>query len=68
MHSFFRRLFAPAIVACLATTTLAAAQTPMILPGPSGRAHVKFEIRVPSSVRNEPLTGRVYAIISRLIT
>jgi hypothetical protein len=41
-----------------------AAQTSVILPGPSGRARVKFEIRVPASVRNEPLTGRVYAIIS----
>ena len=37
----------------------------MILPGPSGRAQTKFEIRVPASVRNEPLTGRVYVIITR---
>ena len=44
---------------------VATAQTSVILPGPSGRALVKFEIRVPPSVRNEPLTGRVYAIISR---
>jgi hypothetical protein len=43
----------------------AAAQTPVTLPGPSGRAQVSFEIRVPASVRSEPLTGRVYAIISR---
>ena len=35
----------------------------MILPGPSGRAHTRFEIRVPRSVRSEPLTGRVYIII-----
>lgn len=42
----------------------AAAQTSVIIPGPSGRAHVKFEIRVPASVRNEPLTGRVYVIIT----
>ena len=42
----------------------AAGQTSMILPGPSGRAHAKFEIRVPAPVRSEPLTGRVYIIIS----
>ncbi len=42
----------------------AMAQTSVILPGPSGRAKIKFEIRVPASVRNEPLTGRVYVIIS----
>src|SRR4051812_31862287 len=40
----------------------AAAQTSVILPGPSGRAHVTFEIRVPASVRNERLTGREYVI------
>ena len=39
------------------------AQTSMILPGPSARAHTRFEIRVPRSVRSEPLTGRVYVII-----
>lgn len=43
----------------------AAAQTPVVLPGPSGRALTKFEISVPASVRAEPLTGRVYVIISR---
>ena len=64
MIVFLRRIIAPAVVGCVATATVAAAQTPMILPGPSGRAHVKFEIRVPASVRNEPLTGRVYAIIT----
>ena len=36
----------------------------MILPGPSGRAKAKFEIRVPPSLRGEPLTGRVYVVIS----
>jgi hypothetical protein len=51
-----------ATVACLAPNG-AAAQTSMILPGPSGRAHTRFEIRVPRSVRSEPLTGRVYIII-----
>jgi hypothetical protein len=49
----------------LACASAAAAQTSMILPGPSGRAQMKFEIRVPAAVRGEPLTGRVYAIISR---
>jgi hypothetical protein len=46
------------------TTRVAAAQTSVIIPGPSGRALVRFEIRVPTSVRSEPLTGRVYVIIS----
>src|SRR4051812_36029843 len=49
----------------LACASAAGAQTSMILPGPSGRAQMKFEIRVPAAVRSEPLTGRVYAIISR---
>ena len=53
-----------AALAWSATTSGLAAQTSVILPGPSGRAHVKFEIRVPASVRSEPLTGRVFAIIS----
>src|ERR1051326_3808810 len=43
-------------------SALARGQTSMILPGPSGRSHVRFEIRVPSSTRSEPLTGRVYVI------
>ena len=49
----------------LCAPALAFAQTSVVLPGPSGRAQVSFEIRVPPSVRSEPLTGRVYAIISR---
>ena len=49
----------------LCAPALAVAQTSVILPGPSGRAQLSFEIRVPPSVRSEPLTGRVYAIISR---
>jgi hypothetical protein len=53
-----------AALAWSSVTDVAAAQTSVILPGPSGRAHVKFEIRVPASVRNEPLTGRVFVIIS----
>jgi hypothetical protein len=45
--------------------TVAAAQTSPILPGPSGRAQMRFEITVPRAVRSEPTTGRVYAIIAR---
>jgi hypothetical protein len=58
------RTVACAALAWVAMAAGVAAQTSVILPGPSGRARVKFEIRVPASVRNEPLTGRVYAIIS----
>lgn len=47
------------------TARVAEAQTSVIIPGPSGRALVKFEIRVPSSVRSEPLTGSVYVIITK---
>ena len=53
-----------AVYAAVAQPGAAAAQTSMILPGPSGRAHVRFEIRVSASVHNEPLTGRVYVIFS----
>ena len=59
-----QRLFALASATML-TAAAGGAQTPVILPGPSGRALVKFEIRVPPAVRNEPLTGRVYVIITR---
>ena len=59
------RSLAPAVVTLIALTSVAVAQTSMILPGPSGRAQAKFEIRVPVSVRSEPLTGRVYVIITR---
>jgi hypothetical protein len=62
---FFRHLVALVATASLALGVPAGAQTSMILPGPSGRALVKFEIRVPPSVRSDPLTGRVYVIISR---
>jgi hypothetical protein len=41
-----------------------AAQTSMLMPWPSGRSLVKFEIRVPPAVRSEPLTGRVYIILT----
>ena len=60
-----RRSLASAAITLLALTHPAAAQTSVILPGPSGRALVKFEIRVPASVRSDPLTGRVYVIITR---
>jgi hypothetical protein len=62
-----RRLASLAVssLAMLATATAGGAQTPVILPGPSGRALVKFEIRVPASVRREPLTGRVYVVFTR---
>ena len=53
-----------AALAWSSVTSVAAAQTSVILPGPTGRAHVKFEIRVPATVRSEPLTGRVFVIIS----
>ena len=59
------RSLAAAVVTLIALTSVAVAQTSMILPGPSGRAQTKFEIRVPASVRTEPLTGRVYVIITR---
>jgi hypothetical protein len=48
-----------------ASASTALAQTSVILPGPSGRAQAKFEIRVPAGVRSEPLTGRVYVLLSR---
>ena len=65
MPTFSHRPLAVVAIALPLLTATAAAQTSVILPGPSGRALVKFEIRVPVSVRNEPLTGRVYVIISR---
>ena len=45
-------------------STLLAAQTNVLTPWPSGRSQVKFEIRVPPSVRGEQLTGRVYVILA----
>jgi hypothetical protein len=36
----------------------------MLVPWPSGRSKVAFEIRVPSTVRSQPLTGRVYVILT----
>src|SRR4051812_39785867 len=57
-----RRLIGLA-VALLASAALTA-QTSMLLPWPSGRSQVKFEIRVPPSVRSEKLTGRVYVILT----
>jgi hypothetical protein len=63
MQSRFALLLATLSLAFAAQ--VAQAQTSVILPGPSGRALVKFEIRVPASVRSEPLTGRVYVIITK---
>lgn len=69
MHRVFRPAVfltvALAALVAVAAPAVAVGQTSMIIPGPSGRAQVSFEIRVPAGVRNEPLTGRVYAIISR---
>jgi hypothetical protein len=52
---------------CVATLFPAAAvaQTSQMLPGPSGRAPIRFEITIPSSIRSEPTTGRVYVIIAK---
>ena len=52
-------------IASGSSARIAAAQTPVILPGPSGKALVKFEVSVPAAVRREPITGRVFVIISR---
>jgi Putative esterase len=57
------RLMTGLALALLGATALAA-QTSMLLPWPSGRSQVKFEIRVPASVRGEKLTGRVYVILT----
>ena len=38
---------AVAVAAVASVAQVAGAQTSMILPGPSGKAQVKFEIRVP---------------------
>ncbi len=57
-----RWLFLSAIVAAPA---FLGAQTSQILPGPSGKARVRFEITVPQSVRSEPTTGRVFVILAR---
>src|SRR5215831_1788030 len=62
--SFSARVVVFALIGSAVMPLRAAAQTSVILPGPSGRARVKFEIRVPASVRNEPLTGRAYVIFS----
>jgi putative esterase len=45
-------------------STLLTAQTNVLVPWPSGRSQVRFEIRVPPSVRAEKLTGRVYVILT----
>jgi len=53
-----------ALAAAMLGSTMLAAQTNVLLSWPSGRAQVRFEIRVPPSVRGEPLTGRVYVILT----
>jgi len=63
MFSLPNRFIALAVVCCALFAGTAGGQTSVILPGPSGRAHAKFEIRVPPSARSEPLTGRVYVVI-----
>jgi hypothetical protein len=45
-------------------STMLAAQTNVLFFWPSGRSQVRFEIRVPRSVRGEKLTGRVYVILA----
>ena len=52
------------LVLALAGSTALAAQTSLLMPWPSGRSQVKFEIRVPAAVRGEPLTGRVYVVLT----
>lgn len=65
MPAISRSSLVLAAIALPLLSNVAATQTSVIIPGPSGRALIKFEIRVPVSVRSEPLTGRVYVIISR---
>jgi Putative esterase len=45
-------------------STMAAAQTSVLFPWPSGRARARFEIRVPPAARAGTLTGRVYVILT----
>ena len=52
------------LLLALAGSTALVAQTSMLMPWPSGRSQVKFEIRVPVAVRGAPLTGRVYVILT----
>jgi hypothetical protein len=63
MTRHFSRQIAAFAVALLGSTTIAA-QTNVLFPWPSGRSKVAFEIRVPSTVRSQPLTGRVYVILT----
>ena len=44
---------------------VASAQTSQVLPGPSGKARLRFEISVPAAGRGEPTTGRVYVMFSK---
>lgn len=56
---------AAAMVGAFIAPVPAQAQTSQILPGPTGRAAIRFEISVPTSVRAEPTTGRVYVMLSK---
>jgi hypothetical protein len=56
--------YAIAIAVAVLGSAALAAQTNMLVPWPSGRSKVAFEIRVPSTVRSQPLTGRVYVILT----
>ena len=53
---------AGASLALLAASSLRA-QTPA--GWPSGRARLRFEVNIPTSVRNEPTTGRVFVMLAR---
>ncbi|MEA3247562.1 MAG: hypothetical protein U9Q74_15520 [Gemmatimonadota bacterium] len=63
MRTLTRRSILPALAALAPIATLA--QTSVILPGPSGGAQVRFEIRVPEATHKEAITGRVYVLLSR---
>jgi putative esterase len=52
------------LAVALLGSTMLAAQTNVLFSWPSGRSQVRFEIRVPPSVRGETLTGRVYVILA----
>jgi hypothetical protein len=49
-------------------STMLAGQTNVLVSWPAGRSQVRFEIRVPPPVRGEPLTGRVYVILTHDVT
>ncbi|HLA89973.1 MAG TPA: hypothetical protein VJL28_06055 [Gemmatimonadaceae bacterium] len=61
----FRRARAVVALFPVIAASPVAAQTSLLLPGPSGRAPARFEITIPASVRANPTTGRAYVIITR---